>query len=44
MFTMRRSARRFAKLANAGFDELLALLRHVIFGVLAQVAERSGFF
>ena len=31
-----------AELAEAGFDELLALLGHVVFGVLAEVAERGG--
>ena len=32
-----------ADLADAGFDELLALLGHVVLGVFAEVAEGGGF-
>ena len=32
-----------AELADARLDEFLALLGHVVFGVLAEVAERGGF-
>ena len=32
-----------AQLADARLDELLALLGHVVLGVLAEVAERGGF-
>ena len=32
-----------AELADARLDELLALLSHVVLGVLAEVAERGGF-
>jgi hypothetical protein len=40
MLTIDRSARR---LPDAGFDELLALLGHVILGVFAEVAEGGSF-
>ncbi len=32
------------ELAEAGVDELLALLGHVVFGVFGEVTERYGFF
>ena len=32
------------ELAEAGVDEDLALLGHVVFGVFGEVAERDGFF
>ena len=31
-----------AELADARLDELLALLGHVVLGVLAEIAERGG--
>ncbi len=42
MLTMERSGEALADLADARFDELLALFCHVILGVLTQITQSGG--